>query len=297
MIHLEGMGWFGSMLAFRLDQQRLRFTWHDTDSGPMAWRASTGLVYPSGDARAEADRDQWLRHTSGVLLPQTMVQQVSFVFTQAAPPFGGPPSATVGPGWSISSARAVQVDVPALVRSARDRFASQRSTGPAAGDLLIRAHGFTERIGAWVWGWNCPVMLTLDPSLRAALRHDPARPQSEGARPAIAARSGRFVAPYAYPLLSAPEWWRAGSSMVVQHRPRQLDAAKHFTTWRRQFTELAPFARIEAHGTPVQGWRPQAKRGDSGRPERAGDVITLPPMSHSGVRLAPSVLDQTLELL
>jgi hypothetical protein len=301
MIHIEGMGFLGSMLALRLDADGIPFTWSDIDRGVCAWRASTGLVYPSGDARSQADLSAWERHAdgvSGVNVPVGAVRSVPLVWTQASPPFQGPPAAAVGAGWSVGSVRAVQVDVPTIVRETRTRFGNwRRRSAPytpqqmreqSSLGILIRAHGFTDRLARYVWGWNRPVMLRLSRDLLAGLG---------GVPPAIVCREGRFVAPYAYPLLGEPGWWRAGSSMIPQRVPKPLDPLKHFENWRQTFTRLAPFAAVEAWGPPVQGWRPQAGPDDTGYPYRVGDTITFPPLSHSGVRLAPSTIDRALELM
>lgn len=298
MIHIEGMGWHGSILAMHLDARGIGFTWNDTNALYNAWQASTGLCYPAGDARSAADLEVWRRLAANqpgpLQFPPDTVKVVDYTYTQKTPPHGGPKARVsgqvMGRDWSVSSASAVQVDVVPIVRAARARFVDRMTAArPTSAHLLIRAHGFTpERLHRWVWGWNRPVQLALHPKLRAELTHDTT---------AIYCRQGRFVMAYAYPIPTQPGWWWAGSSLIPQQRPKSLDDRKHFDMWRSRFTELAPFALIEAMAPAVQGWRPQPRPDDSGYPIRQGDTITFPPLWHSGVRWAPSTMASALELL
>src|SRR6185369_5458328 len=50
-IHLEGMGWLGSLIAHELTLREIPFTWNELLPAdgwiPTAWQASSGLIYPS----------------------------------------------------------------------------------------------------------------------------------------------------------------------------------------------------------------------------------------------------------
>jgi hypothetical protein len=180
------------------------------------------------------------------------------------------------------------VNVPRFVGEVRQEVALMRAARPTGPHVLIRAHGFTERLHRWVWGWNRPVHLSLAPELTAKLYLQ---------HPAIYCREGRYVMAYAYPIPGQPGTWWAGSSLIPQKRPHQLDVVKHSATWLERFTRLAPFATVDSWGDPVQGWRPQGRPDDTGYPTRENDVITFPPLWHSGVRWGPSTVHRALELL
>lgn len=303
MIHIEGMGWQGSIFALHLAERSIPFTWHDIDSPIRAWSASTGLCYPSGtktlrrgeEPRSPGDLRIWHGWAAGrgPAFPAGAVDLIDFTHTCARPPHDGPKSRAFGDGWQISSVPGVRVDVPAVVRHVRDRFGGQRlDSAPTrrTGDLLVRSHGFTERIHRWVWGWNRPVQLRLPAELVAAQAFE---------RTSIYCRY-RYAMAYAYPLCREPGWYLAGSALMPQHTAHRLTKAQEDTQWElwtKRVRRMAPFVEIDGWGEMVQGWRPQGRPEDSGYPVRRGDVITFPPLWHSGVRWSPSTVAAALRLL
>lgn len=280
MIHLEGMGWLGSALALRLDRAGVEFTWHDTDDPYCAWKASTGMVYPSGDARSERNRALWAAWCRDGAMPPGTVEAVRYVFTHRKPPHEGA-YRYADLGWArVAHPLGYAVNAPAIVAVARERFAGCRTDGPTRNQKVIRAHGFNSRRQAYMWGWSAPVKLALPTSL-ADLPH----------RVALYSRAHRFQIVYAYVIPSRPGWYWAGSSLVRQAQPRELDAERHRDDWLKAFERLWTTVAVEDVEAPVHGWRPVPAPGDS-PVYRAGE---MPPMWHSGVRWAPMIIDRIVQ--
>lgn len=294
MIHVEGMGWLGSVIALNLADRDIPFTWHDADAAHVAWKACTGIVYPAGDDRSVADHAAWLSWAAAPWLPSDAVEICSYWFNHRNPPHGGRYKLGADLGWArMAAVPAVQVDVPTIVADARASFAGCRATAPPAGrHTLIRAHGFSDRLAGYVWGWSTLVELAYPGDLAEA---------STGGRPTFYGREGRFKMAYAYALPGRPTSWLAGSSLITQKQAKPLDAGKHFRSWQATFGRLMPEVDVINVGPTVQGWRPKPGPDDDGRVSVAagehGLVITVPPLWHSGVRWAPSVVAEVLGAL
>lgn len=293
VIHLEGMGWLGSVLAWSLYDADLPFTWHDIESPWVAWRASTGCVYPSGEPREAADHAEWLRWVDRDWWPAGAVEPVAYWFSHVAPPHGAKGLAG-DVGWArVAALAAVQVDVAAVVRATRETFTAERRAGPPSRPhVLIRAHGYTERRLAYLWGFAADVSLEIDP---AVVDFCPLRPT-------FVANAGRNQIAYAYAAPGRPGTWLAGSSRCYQTQPRELDTAKHLLRWSRQFTEaFSGKINVLSVGETRQGWRPRPANDDDGAVAvsraPAGPVLTLPPMCGNGVRGAPTLVSRTLNAL
>ncbi|WAB09181.1 hypothetical protein SEA_LITTLEMUNCHKIN_5 [Gordonia phage LittleMunchkin] len=287
-VHIEGMGWLGAVTALSLERQGIEFTWHDTDAPHVAWKASTGLVYPAGDDRSVRDMAHWERwHAAGVF-PTGTVESVLYTYGHKAPPHEGRyDTRRLTDSTTLALAPCLAVNAPEIVGHARRRFASARSEDPGEG-VLIRAHA-GRRLAAQMWGWNVPVRLTL-PGPLADL----------GRRPAVYGRRVRRIA-YAYPIPGTDRWW-GGSTLIRQTQPRELDVMKHVSRWLTDFTALFPDIGVEIAAEPMQGWRPRPADTDTSnlpRWNRTADrpTIEYPPLWHSGIRWSPTVLQWTLHQL
>jgi hypothetical protein len=269
------MGWFGAATGFALTRAGVPFTWHDVELTACAWRASTGMVYPAGDARSMRNLDRWWEWYTSNLFPG-MARPVSYVYTHKAPPHEGRyRQDNLGP-YRVGHSAGIAVDVPAIVAAARTLFAAQRRASAPAGARVIRTHGFGGRLGGYRWGWNAEIKLELPDDLASLPR-----------TPALYSRRGRFQIVYAYVIPTRPGWWWAGSSLVAQQTPRTLDVQKHLDRWLDAWRELWPTVHVSGIGKLRQGWRPVPKAGDSGRLEHA----EVPPLWHSGVRWAPEIVE------
>lgn len=280
-LHIEGMGWLGSLIAARLHRDGYDFTWHDTETPIRAWRASTGLVSPDGDDRSRAELDAFNAEVRPLL--GDYCEPVTYCYSHKNPPHSGVyPTQPLRPGLTAALTDAYVVDVPGFVHATRRRHTEQRTEGvPRDAHLVIQAHS-GGRTGAQIWGWSALAQL-----------HIPADIVEAAPNPVFYGRVVRRIA-YAYPL-PGTKLHRIGSTMVRQTQPKPLDAVKHLHRWSVDFANLFPSIRVDIAGEPVQGWRPSPRENDSGGPEfvqRNGGParLTMPPLAHSGVRWSPSVL-------
>lgn len=290
-VHIEGMGWLGSALAFRLDAEGIPFTWHDTEARHVAWKACTGLCYPAGDALSQDNLLHWGEWLAAGYLPQGTVAPVAYTYNQRRPPHDGTYSVT-DLGWArIAQAPCYAVNVPRIVAAARQQFASARRPEPPPGARTVIAHGFNPRMDITMWGWSARVRMRVPAELRQA---------AGGLQSAFYSRpnSHPFKMFYAYPCPGEPGWWWAGSALVRQRVPKQLDPGPHVTRWMRVFAEMFPPVTVEQVGAVRQGWRPRPAETDLPRVEEGPDgTLTFPPLWHSGVRWAPLIVNDALRRL
>lgn len=301
-VHLEGMGVLGSLLALCLERAKVNFTWHDTLETHTAWHASTGCVYPilraeSKSARGYACWRNWL--DIGLIPRQWRCTElgVPWFNGKTAPHQGGyEPSITVGALHSDPAIFSVHLNAQRFVPLVRQRFAARRleKNGSQAQHYVV-AHGFNNRLSHYFWGWAAPVRLILPASMT----------KHSDLRPSIYTRYKRFEMAYAYPIPGS-ELWYAGSSLIHQRVPRELDVVKHFTRWWGIFERLSGGSiRVQRAGPPLQGWRPAAaKTGEEKAAKdnqlkvlRQGRKLVVPPLYHSGVRHSPLVVEQVFNML
>lgn len=279
MIHIEGMGVLGSVLARHLAARPEPFTWSDTDDPHAAWPASTGLVYPDRDPAAAADLAAWGRWAAAGLFTADELAPAAYLYAQKTPPHGGRYPTEPVAGLTLAKAHCWQVDPPALVANTRRLLADRRTDGPHPGSRLVRAHATVHR---HTWGWSAPVRLDT-----SALPELPAVPAFIGRRISVNV--------YAYPMLSRPGWWRAGSAMYDQRTPRPLDADAHLNRWWADWKQRFPQVPVVDLDRPVQGWRPRPAPGAPLAVTTDPDgALRTPALWHSGVRFAPRVVTDLL---
>lgn len=276
-IHIEGMGLLGSMLARRLDELGVPFTWSDNGSLFNAWGASTGLAAPDGDVLNELGRAEWLKRRG---TPEAEV--VPFVFAHKAPPHGAKYGIAEDFGLlRVASPRAVALNVPAFVEWTRIHFERQRVDGQllcasaGAGVTVIECHPTPGTTDGAVWGWSARVKLTLPKFLV----------EKAYTRPALYARAHKFDITYAYPS-PGTDTWLAGSAMVVQASPKIVADARlqqYVETWIGNAELLLGVSGVEVLET-YQGWRPRARSGQSPRAERSARGWTMPALGANGMR-------------
>jgi len=282
MIHIEGMGWFGAITALALERANIAFTWSDNNSAHTAWKASTGIVYPAGDDRTEANRQKWTRWVLDQWLPKDSAKLCQYVFAHKKPPHEGQyPFAPYHDYHraSVAGVHAVCVDVQRIVTEARSRFADRLLRVEPVDVPRIVAHG-GPRAAAWVWGWSRKVHLETPP---------------DSVRAAYYGKRHRFDLTYAYPVPDEDGWWYAGSALVTERTQRVRSREELNTEWGRWMNstaELFPYLRVMRTQPFVQGWRPKPKPGDKGLMTYEDNVITFPALWHSGVRWAPQLVEQ-----
>jgi hypothetical protein len=292
MVHIEGMGVLGSMVAWELERAGVAFTWNDSER-PFrhAWQASTGLIYPSGHGVEGQGYDDWRAlHASppwqGTLSDVTEIG--SSWFTSKHVPHGAKDQlvADLGP-IRMGVEPTIHVNVQQFVSGTRRAF-EDRNAPAAKGDTRVVAHGYSYRLDHVVWGWSAGVELEIRPDILDL---------SNGRRPSFYLRTNRFTLRYALPRAGTRHYY-AGSLMIVQKQPRLLDASKHLDRWAEFVAEvtngMVRLARI-VEG-PMQGWRPSPSKADlaryGGQPlplEQDGERIVCPPLGLSGVRFSPLI--------
>lgn len=288
-VHLEGLGFTGSFLAWRLYEAGVPFTWEDLDSRVTAWRASTGSVYPSGEAEDVEPYEWWARACAEPdRLPSPvrgLVAPAPYWYTSKGAPHAGRQAPVVDLGFARLHAQpSYHVNVQAWVAATRKTFAGVRcavtprreQARVPAGTQRVVSHGYGPRLDSVVWGWSRKVRLRYD---LAVFRR--------GA--CFYAREGRYVLAYAYPV-PGERCWYAGSSMIHQPTAKELETEAKWHRWLQEFTRLTAGAVMVEPLAPVQqGWRPKPKRGDDAWVRRIGDELHVKPQGANGVRHAPTL--------
>jgi hypothetical protein len=278
-LHLEGMGVMGSLIAHQLRDRGIDFTWHDTEAKVNAWRACTGVIYPSGVKLDNKNHKRWAETLEGNFNPYARwMEAATFChYSQHAPHNGRSTVLYEVGGVRVSNAYTYHLDAQSMVHETRRILVDQRRTRNQYGRLCIVTHGFRpERIGAWSWGWSAKVMLDLHPKLK-----------SLHFRPCLYMRDG-FVLDYLYPVPMTDRWY-AGTTLVAQQKPKELLIAPKYLAWMDRMERKADGAfYIVADCGPypelmVQGWRPVPK-DDTPLVERVGDTIYVRAQYGSGIR-------------
>lgn len=291
-VHLIGMGALGSMLAWQLHRANVPFTWEDTEQRIVAWEASSGLVYPSGDPNDERNYARWEGwFADPPWQPLQVLEQGAFWFTTKTPPNldKHPIRAQIGP-LRLGSRPSYHVNVPALVLGTRRAFRGRRRTArPAAAAVCVHAHGFTKRLSRFVWGWTVRASVALDWRLREA---------SQGLRPCAYARLSRFKLVYLNPLPTDYTGWIGGSDHIIQKHPRMPNMDDRVERWRVSIESATQgLMRVTSLSTPIEGWRPGGAKDDPYAEQTILDAngeFWMPPMSGNGIRHAPTLVEQTL---
>lgn len=298
-VHVEGLGVTGSLLAYHLERWGCKWTWHDANAERTAWKASTGAIYPAGapgslDWECYAVWAEWLGagRLKELPYPAKHFEPATYWYSTKSPPHGGRYKVLwqdKRSGLSLAEPLSYHLNAQTFVPATRRQFKGRVLLGPPHNgdvDAYIVAHGFGQRLHHVVWGWTVPVQLRL-----------PVR-MADGYRPAFYFREGRFVMAYAYPM-PGTEFWYAGSSLIRQAVPRELEVPPKLHRWRKTFERLSggslkvTEARLDA---ALQGWRP-AERDPHCLPvvdhQRPGKTtLRVPPLWHSGIRHFPRVLQQ-----
>lgn len=287
--HIQGMGVLGSLIAWRFHQEGIPFTWEDSHSPIVAWQACTGCVYPSGDELEFSAYRTWRVWHKEPMWPKSLPQiteKAAYWFLTKKPPHSGDyeVTATVGP-LRTGKYPTIQVNAQRLVKCTREFFAKLELTKAPTRHIRIVAHGFSsKRLTHYKWGWSATAQLKISPKLLDA---------SHDLRPCIDLKRG-IVSPlvYAYPKPGTVDDWYAGSSIIRQHKAKSLDIKSKIKFWREKLEELTEgLIEVADVRRPREGWRPCGVDTDERLITRIKDTFYVKPMSHSGVRMSPLVVD------
>lgn len=284
-IHLEGMGLQGALLAHRLHQYGVNFTWHDIDATHTAWKASTGAIYPADSTNHGPDRETWkvwkAWEEAGQFEPEHLERSAGLVFCTKQPPHKGGYRFTevckdLRQGEEPSFHFNAQTFVPAM----REKFHSCRlNVSPTQVSHYVITHGWGQRLDRTYWGWTRLVQLRSSEWYTAGKL-----------RPAFYFRPNRYTMAYAYPVPGTPMYY-AGSSIIQQRlgKLRDLEAAPKYEKWKETFEKLAQGkVTVAEEGAFLTGWRPAASPEDEVWVRKRGNKITLRPLWNSGIRHFPA---------
>lgn len=301
VIHLEGMGLIGSLIAWQLSARGRSFTWSDNDQPVNAWSACTGACYPAStpgsvDLESYEKWREWLR--PGVIYPRDCFEICDYwVDGQNKSLPHGLKAEVVATHRRLRKVAvpSIHVNAQELVARTRTMFAEYRmpcTSRVPDGVIKIVAHGFGTRLQRYLWGWTAVVDLGFDKDVF-------------GNHPCFYLRKNRFQFAYAYPRPGTRQWY-AGSSLITQGTPKKLEIEPKFEAWQQRLAELTDGAvRVTLVHYLRQGWRPAvfgslskteghaANRRRSWllvRPEQR--LIQVPSMASNGFRNFPELWRQ-----
>lgn len=284
-VHLQGFGWTGSYLAWRLESEGIPFTWEDSDEAICAWKASTGSVYPCGEEEEQRAYEYW-RQWKAPEQVRHAVCEAPYWYTSKGAPHAGKWDPVVDLGFiRRHPLPSLHVNVQQFVRATRREFRDRRRMMAAPGATVLVSHGFGDRLSSYVWGWSRRVRLDYDTRVF-------------GDRACFYCRDGRYVLAYAYPVPGEPGLWYAGSSMISQKSAHSLDMESKYATWASQFERLMQgTVQVTSVGALTEGWRPKPVKGDERLVSQVGTSLAIRPMGASGVRMAPALAEAVLRRL
>ena len=287
-VHIIGLGITGSMLAWHLDQEGIDFTWEDAERSVCAWKATTGLIYPSGepeDIEAYQIWSRWHREKSPWKL-RGVTDEGAFWFITKSPPHSAHYAIkkTVGP-LHLGEYSSFHLNGQAFVEGTREYFSSKRrSYTPTRVNKIIEAHGFNSRLEYFVWGWSARALLNVHPDVKYATDR----------KATFYLRRDRFSMSYANIIPGEPYYY-AGSSTITQKVAKQYALDAKVQNWRN-FVEETTAGLIKVLGIQDirHGWRPATKTNGDYVIEEDGH-LKVKPMRGSGVRHAPYVVRKLME--
>ena len=299
-LHLEGMGVMGCLVALRLQEEGIDFTWSDIDAPRTAWKVSTGAVPVFGDEFSHQNRIEWLAWLQRSSWIRHYVARTTWCYSAVNPPHraadvGCRPKEEIGP-IKISNKKSLNMDVQSFVEDTRKLFKdARRKMGDVAEvDRPKRAttvitHGFGENIAGWSWGWSAKVTIEMSEELQVALR---------GRRPCFYLRAG-YQLPYLYPVGLEREYY-AGTTLITQRKPKSLALQPKFDTWLDHIEQQGGghiAVTSVVRGSLMEGWRPMAHE-DTPLIERLDRrLLRIRPQYGNGIRHFPSTMAALLEAL
>lgn len=300
-IHIEGMGFLGSMLAWTLYRAGIKFTWYDSNAKVKAWAASTGCVSPYGSPEEAEALLQWKSwHKNGLPWEKKLkdiTEEAAYWFSMKNPPNGGSSKLkvveTISP-VQMGSLTSIHVNVQRLVAGTRKYFSKYENRGPGVtlGHRHVIAHGFNSRRTHYEWGWSA----VADVHFSRKLIH-----ASSPLRVCTRLQSGSnspLISAYPVPGRSRYHYISGGERVSQSHAISPLNVASRAEFWMTEVEELSEgFVSLVNIKEFREGWKPYGKAKDSRLVECVGKALVVKPMGNSGVRLAPLVISEMMQRL
>lgn len=284
-VHIRGMGLVGSILARSLEREGIEFCWEDNDSSTVAWKASTGCVYPSGEA---TDKINYERFEDSARRLGMEYEVAEYCFSQNSIPHKEGDKALVvsrqEAGLKFVNRPSFHVNVQDFVQQTRMDMIDYRIGGsgsPYGNALTVNAHGFHQELTTdYRWGWSAEADVTLK------------NPQPQ--RICFNLKEGRFVIAYLYPKPGTGKYY-IGTHFIYQKTAKQLDLKdKHTRTLAHVQAKVGEFAEIVPDWSTIQyGWRPAYTESEELVLERRGELFLKPQMAN-GLRHHVTFIEEVL---
>lgn len=290
-VHINGMGLVGCLLALRLEEAGVGFSWYDNDSPFTAWKASTGCCYPSDEPYDAANYER-IAQLLGSHTPNLgrFTEVGNFAFIRKTIPHAVVNTklyvvATAG-NVKVLNKPSYHLNVQQFVMHMRKTFQTRYTEAADCDALVVHAHGFHGKYHtSYRWGWSCKANVKLNAQLA---QFEPI---------SLNAQTARFDIFYLYPCPGTEEYY-LGTSMVYLRKPKLVKTAPAVRIG-------AALAHIHEHslpqiiiepidGTYVQGWRPACDEAIVPPVREVEGQLYLKPQSHSGWRHHPLFLDDVM---
>lgn len=266
---ISGMGVVGSFIAHTLNAHTIPFTWYDKGTEHVAWRASTGTIYPSGDTYEQWAYDvwkQWVKQAED----SPLLEKGLYYYTSKSAPHGAKINRIqIKEHMSMSDALTFHTNMQLFVEQTRQQFADKRVDALDADAKTIFTHTLRD---SYTWGWSAMA----DLSFADYISVDPYRP-------CIYNRPHRYQLNYIYPCPSS-ELYYIGTATIRQKTPQKRGTQPsigRFEQGTHMFAEIVEIKDI------MQGWRPVSK---TNKTQVIDGNLHIAPQSGNGVRLAPLYL-------
>lgn len=265
------MGLIGSILARKLHEEGIEFSWEDTDSNFCAWKASTGCVYPSGNTK---DAYNYSKFEDSATRLGMEFEVAEYCFSQNSIPHKENDktlkiSKTDG-FLKFLNKPSYHVNVQQFVENSREIFKQFRNPKPENA-FVINAHGYHQYFKSDVrWGWSCTAKIELS------------NPQQN--RICFNLKEGRFINVYLYPKPGTNNYY-FGTSFIFQNKIKELlTAPKVAKSVVHAQNKIQNFASIELLDDVIQGWRPAYSDDNTPDFVVSDDQMFLKPQMANGVR-------------
>lgn len=283
MFHIEGFGLTGCLVAVRLEDMGIPFTWYDPEREgivlPTAWKASTGCCYPSDDA---LDRYNYELFPSAVLNHPWLgrfVTSAHYGYGAVNPPhYTNKSKAQIvrkDAGVSFLNEPSYHINVQEFVIQTRERFKDKYVKSNEQEYQVMRSHGFSPKATnvRYFWGW----------SVRGRIENNT---RNQGAV-CLNLQHKRYGIWYAYPVPGTPDTYYLGTAFICQKAPKSLDMKDKFAKFKAHFDATCnpSFAITSVDmDSVVEGWRPQCTDKNASLLSVENDVLIVKPQYASGFR-------------